>query len=240
MHSLGIRLLLTYHRTQVLLRRMVSRWEIGDLPCAALGAVMVFGMTMLVTVISGMSVGDTVLWSLGGLLITGSWLLHALRCISNEDLEQRILSIRGALAAAAAPRAREPTAAVAAPCAGADIKNPLEQATAALPPTGQMDASIPSAQPTQASTEGDSLAAFLNSFTGEQRLQISPRSRRERRPSALVGCFAFVLCVPIGVTVAVIISRALFPQANGAAPTGLAVFCCYMTYQGLLGMFGRN
>ncbi len=234
MHSLGLRLLLTYHGTQLMLRRVVvSRWEIGELPCVALGAALVFGVTMLVSALSGMRTADTMLWSLGGPLIAGGWLLHALYCISNEDLEQRILSIRGALAAAAPP-ASERSAVAAPPCEEQAVPAPV-------PPAIQPDASIPSAQPAQATTEGDSLAAFLNSVNaGPRQSHISRHTESTREPSVLVGCFAFMLSVPIGVTIAAIISMALFPQANGAAPAGLAVFCCYWTYQILPGMFGRK
>ena len=244
MHSLGLRLLLTYHRIQLWLRHLASCWELGDLPCVALGAVLVFGVTILISAFSGMSLTAALLWSFTGLLMTGSWLLHALCCLSTGDLEERIASIRVALVVAAAPPIIEPVAAIALPCPAAPLLKdnafelPLAQAPLASQPVAVLyEASVPSAPPIQVSTERDSLASFLNSSHAVQRKTLVTQ-HSNRGSDALVGCFAFVLCVPIGVTIAVIISMSLFPQANGAAPTGLAVFCCWVTYQLLAGMFG--
>jgi hypothetical protein len=56
--------------------------------------------------------------------------------------------------------------------------------------------------------------------------------------SAALKFLAFILSMPIGVVVAVIGHMFVFPEANGAVPTGIAVFCCYLSYQVLQSTFG--
>jgi hypothetical protein len=66
------------------------------------------------------------------------------------------------------------------------------------------------------------------------------RRRRLGLSNGVANTFAFILSVPIGITVGVVIRLVLFPNAHGALPGGVAVFCCFVAYSVLRSMFGAR
>jgi hypothetical protein len=63
------------------------------------------------------------------------------------------------------------------------------------------------------------------------------RRRSHAAQLALKG-LVFLLSLPIGVIVAVVVRSFLFPHAHGAIPAGAAVVSCYVSFNMLRAAFG--
>lgn len=87
---------------------------------------------------------------------------------------------------------------------------------------------------------GDDPFAFVDEELPAPRpVQDAPEQKpKSEAANVILNGLAFVLCIPVGVTVGVGARMLLFPNAGGALSSGSAVFCCYVAYQVLKSVFG--